>query len=166
MNIQKILALAAVNIFAIAIAILLIRAIAKRIRLDLNIDIKQAGLLFITSILVNVTVVVYTANAVLNEGLDTLFKLKPPSLGWECFKLCSLILGLCVGWFGFWNLVAAFLATLIIGNRKLAYEIENNQIAVVAINGLIVFAFLICSSGLLLEILRNFLPAIPNVLFH
>ena len=168
MNTSKTIALTIAGLVAIAIVLLIIQLLLKKLKPKSEIDGRlklSYGIWFVT-LFIAASIVNSKTISVLSEAIDNIYKMNIPNMLGESAKATSLFIGLGVVWFVVWFYIANLLAVIIVGKRIDSNEMESDNRSYFLIKGFLVIGFMLCLLPIFETLLRVFMPSIEIPFYH
>lgn len=164
-----------VTVAAIVILLLLIviEILYKRYRIIEDPEIKESTSygLWLSGIIISITIIFCHVFSVLNDGVVIYYNqstLSVPSISpfVQSFKLASILIGLGFAWFFLWYVISFLCSIILLKKKNDIIEMASNNYIYFLIRSL----FLISLSSIFLNfftiILKSFLPTISIPFFH
>lgn len=162
MDITRTITLTGVGIIAFAISLtvtqLLIRKEKSKSENDGEILLAY-GILF-SSWVISFSILNFKTLSVLNEFVDTIYKVNTGNPLLEIVKTSVLFIGLTNTWLILWYYITKALSLLFTGKRNDTNEIENNNYVYFILKGIVFVGFVYSLMPVFEGILRSFFPNI------
>jgi hypothetical protein len=131
MNTSKTITLIIACFVAIAIILLIIQMLLRKIKLKSELDgkLKLAYGIWFAELFLAATFITSKTIIVLSEAIDNIYKMNSSNAIVETTKAASLFIGLAAVWFVIWYIIAKVPSTLIAGNRNELKEMEADNCA-------------------------------------
>jgi hypothetical protein len=168
MNTNKTLILTLAGIIAIAITLLIIQLLTKKVQQKSALEGRfkiSYGIWFCT-LFIAASITMQKAIFILNEALDNIYKLNPTGQFANILKTASLLLGFGAVWLLIWYLVTNILSIVIVGKRLDGNEMEADNYTYFLIKGILLIGFILILSPIFDEVLRAFIPNIQMPFYH
>lgn len=123
------------------------------------------GILFFTWVVV-FSLLNFKSLSILNEYIDTIFKINGNNSLVDILKTSVIFIGLTNVWLILWHFITKVFTVLFAENRNEANEIENNHYTFFIMKGIVFVGFIYCLMPVFETILRIFLPTIQSPFYH
>jgi hypothetical protein len=168
MNTSKTIILVIATFVALAILIMIIQLLLRKVqnknseagKTKLSYGIWFAGLFLSGSLIIANTISFFA------EAVDNIYKIYPSNAGIESFKTGSLFIGLSIGWLILWYFIVNILSILVIGKRNEVKEVETDNYSFFLVRGIILIGFAICLLPIFAIILRALMPSVQTPFYH
>lgn len=168
MNTSKTITLAIAGLVAIAIVLLVIQLLLKKMKLKSEIDGRlklSYGIWFVT-LFIAASIVNSKSISILSEAMDNIYKMNTQKILTESIKAISLFIGLSVVWFVIGVYVANFLVVIIVGKRKDSNEMEADNYSYFIIKGFLVIGIVFSLLPIFETLLRAFITSVQLPFYH
>ena len=168
MNISKTITLAIAGLVAIAIVLLIIQLLLKKLKLKSEIDgrLKLSYAIWFVTLFIAASIVNSKTISILSEAMDNIYKMNPPNILGESIKAISLFIGLGAVWFVIGVYIANLLVVIIVGKRRDSNEMEADNCSYFLIKGFLVIGFVLCLLPTFEILLRTFITSVQLPFYH
>jgi len=168
MNTIKIIILTVTGIVVVAIMLLVIQLLLRKVKLKSETDfkIKSSYGIWFASLFIAATVLTLKTVSYLSEAIDNIYKIASLNRTTEILKIISLYIGLSVIWFFLCYIVAKVFSAIIVGVKNEQEEMGLDNVHYFLIRGITTIGLTFSLSTILEIILRIFMPNIQIPLYH
>jgi hypothetical protein len=168
MNTNKTLCLTLAGIIAIAITLLIIQLLTKKVRQKATAEgrYKISFAIWFCALFICASIIMQKVMFILNEALDNIYKLNSTAQFTNILKTGSLLLGFGATWLVIWYSVTNILSIVIVGKRLDGIEMEADNNGYFLIKGILLIGFILILSPIFEDVLRAFIPNIETPFYH
>ena len=168
MSLSKTIIILLAGIIAIAIDLIILQLILKKVKKNAESEskLKISFAIWFSTLFFALSIINYQSISFLNEAIDNIYKINPPNIIKETAKAISLFIGLGVVWFVIWFYISNVFAVLVVGKRKDSNEMESDNRTYFLIKGFITIGFIIALMPIFVSLIRTFIPSIEIPFYH
>lgn len=168
MELTKSILLTCIGIIAFAISLTISQLLNRKEKLKSENEGKillSYGILF-SSWVISISILIFKMLSILNEFMETIYKINNINPLIEISKTSVLFIGLTVIWLILWYYITRVLSLIFVGKRNILIEIERNNYVYFILKGIVFIGFVYCLIPVFEDILRTFLPIIEIPFYH
>lgn len=168
MNTSKTISLTIAGLVAIAILLLVIKILVRKMKYKSEVDgrFRTSHGIWFASLFISASLLIAKAISILSESVDNILKMNITNPISEIFKASSIFIGLTAFWFVIWYLAANMLSPVVTGKRAGSVEMEIDNFVYFLIKGVIIIGFTISLLPIFESLLRVFIPATQLPFYH